>query len=450
MVWQETGDTAIVVMLTKTVETGRVSSLQYFPIDQDSSPAEYTDSESTDNFTAVLALKYSYPDAFGSSTARVMKMSVSFESQDQLRVNKSHLDQESVAPISTAVFHCQFEGWADFTTPQGDDQKALIELCKLTRRNELEYNGSPRIVHCGAGSGRTGTFIALDFLLGELDKGAIEDCDADTDMIFNTADSLRKQRMLMVRTPELYHFLYDTLKEELLLRLESEARKDFETWFSSVGPLSVAIYWPRNVDDVCWIDCTLIDGRHNYICRSLENICELRDHLKEEFPDEEVVNEMGSLFDLTDPRVDQYFNSIVRSPPHVFYNISLLRFFEPREGDSEEGFWNFLEDQLLAKQKKDVHVQEEEKRTLKENEEDDALRERMRETLLKAGFSEEAIEKTMTGHGLGGKRITDLIRPTYMKVHRKHMSPDTLDIYEIPWEWDDVGAADCKTYIHIY
>ncbi|KAL8803964.1 MAG: hypothetical protein Q9182_002836 [Xanthomendoza sp. 2 TL-2023] len=33
-------------------------------------------------------------------------------------------------------------------------------------------------------------------------------------------------------------------------------------------------------------------------------------------------------------------------------------------------------------------------------------------------------------------RETDLSRPTYIKVHRKFMSPDTLDVYNLPWHWD--------------
>ncbi len=33
----------------------------------------------------------------------------------------------------------------------------------------------------------------------------------------------------------------------------------------------------------------------------------------------------------------------------------------------------------------------------------------------------------------------DLTRPTSIKVHRKRLSPDTLDVYEIPREWSDIG-----------
>ena len=37
------------------------------------------------------------------------------------------------------------------------------------------------------------------------------------------------------------------------------------------------------------------------------------------------------------------------------------------------------------------------------------------------------------------KKIQDSTRPTYIKVHRKHVSPDTLDAYDLPWEWDEVS-----------
>lgn len=38
------------------------------------------------------------------------------------------------------------------------------------------------------------------------------------------------------------------------------------------------------------------------------------------------------------------------------------------------------------------------------------------------------------------KKIMDLSRPTYIKVHRKHLSRNTLDAYHLPWEYDDVST----------
>ena len=43
------------------------------------------------------------------------------------------------------------------------------------------------------------------------------------------------------------------------------------------------------------------------------------------------------------------------------------------------------------------------------------------------------------GHGHGHNKIVGLNRPTYIKVHRKHLSPDTLEVYELPWEWDEAS-----------
>lgn len=33
----------------------------------------------------------------------------------------------------------------------------------------------------------------------------------------------------------------------------------------------------------------------------------------------------------------------------------------------------------------------------------------------------------------------DEIRPTYVRVHIKHVSPETLDEYDLPWEYDEVS-----------
>ncbi|KAL8795228.1 MAG: hypothetical protein Q9195_002239 [Heterodermia aff. obscurata] len=90
-------------------------------------------------------------------------------------------------------------------------------------------------------------------------------------------------------------------------------------------------------------------------------------------------------------------------------------------------------------------LEEQMKQKQKEEEEEKAFNERMRLTLIKAGYSEDSIEKTLKGKkgekGDKGQKIMDLTRPTYIKVHRKYLSPDTLDLYNLPWQWDDVSNA---------
>lgn len=83
------------------------------------------------------------------------------------------------------------------------------------------------------------------------------------------------------------------------------------------------------------------------------------------------------------------------------------------------------------------------KEKIDKEEADKAFRERVKTTFSAAGYSDESIERILEKEGKGKKegqkKIMDLTRPTYIKVHRKHLSPDTLDVYSLPWEWDEVS-----------
>lgn len=52
--------------------------------------------------------------------------------------------------------------------------------------------------------------------------------------------------------------------------------------------------------------------------------------------------------------------------------------------------------------------------------------------------------EAVPGNALG------LQRPTYIQVHRKHISPETLDVYQLPWEWDSVSCTDRRFTSDIY
>ena len=79
----------------------------------------------------------------------------------------------------------------------------------------------------------------------------------------------------------------------------------------------------------------------------------------------------------------------------------------------------------------------------------------MRKTLWANGYSDEQIERMLrkaekkeTGHSSRGKAHKELgmARPTFVKVHRKHIDPETLDKHDLPWEWDDVGLSTTIWY----
>lgn len=74
----------------------------------------------------------------------------------------------------------------------------------------------PLLVHCSAGCGRTGVYIALDYLLcifrNEIkDKNKINIWDMEEDLIFIIINELRKQRLSMVQTLTQYIACYDEI-----------------------------------------------------------------------------------------------------------------------------------------------------------------------------------------------------------------------------------------------
>ena len=94
------------------------------------------------------------------------------------------------------------------------------------------------------------------------------------------------------------------------------------------------------------------------------------------------------------------------------------------------------------------HEEEEKRRkeAEKKKAEDEAFRERTLKTFRDAGYSEESVtemlkraERKKDGkkekHPDKGSEMA-LLRPTYIKVHRKYLSTETLDTFELPWEWD--------------
>ena len=101
--------------------------------------------------------------------------------------------------------HIHYLGWPDFGAPS--ETKPIINLVKDVRRI---INATMRrkdkiniIVHCSAGVGRTGTFIALykimeqlDYLVPQFEKGGVY--KNKTIDIFNTAFKLRSKRVFMV------------------------------------------------------------------------------------------------------------------------------------------------------------------------------------------------------------------------------------------------------------
>ncbi len=99
-----------------------------------------------------------------------------------------------------------FRGWPEVGSPE--TAATLIKVIGLVYDYQHDIGRFPILVHCSAGSGRTGVFIALSFLLQRAKAEGIVD-------IFQTVRSLRQQRPHMVQDLEQYQFCYRAMLEYL-------------------------------------------------------------------------------------------------------------------------------------------------------------------------------------------------------------------------------------------
>lgn len=74
------------------------------------------------------------------------------------------------------VWHFLYKQWPDFGVPTAEDLESFFTLMHLSREKNASAS-NPRIVHCSAGVGRSGTFIALEHLIRELETGVVEHWD---------------------------------------------------------------------------------------------------------------------------------------------------------------------------------------------------------------------------------------------------------------------------------
>ena len=208
MVWDETLEPAVIVMLTRTWEAGRDKCFPYFPESFEEDTLTIKDEEeSGDGFEATIKLLEIEEDRASMSIVRKLLLVVGDDTK--------------------TVWHFHFAGWPDFSIPEDDDRLALLQLIRISDEKTLTPE-NPRIIHCSAGVGRSGTFIALDFLLQEIESD-MDDNDStnpDLDIVFDTVNSLREQRMLMVQSEAQLDFIYEVLKDKWLARRLGSHRDD--------------------------------------------------------------------------------------------------------------------------------------------------------------------------------------------------------------------------------
>lgn len=208
MVFHETKDVGVVVMLTQTFESGREKCSQYFPLSSQN-PTMVLREEKSDH-----SANDAFEDMDDGVLGHVTLLEIVVDVQSRSEVRKMQLTFGSESKI---VWHFLFPEWADYTKPEGEVRDALLHLITLSTSKCSPDN--PLIVHCSAGVGRTGVFIALDHLLQELESGQLLRVTGDVDPVFETVNQMREQRMMMVYNEMQFHFIYEVLREKVDLKL---------------------------------------------------------------------------------------------------------------------------------------------------------------------------------------------------------------------------------------
>ncbi|XP_042363483.1 receptor-type tyrosine-protein phosphatase H-like isoform X5 [Plectropomus leopardus] len=175
MVWEQRVN--CIVMVTNCTEGGKIKCERYWPAD--TQPCSYGELEVT-------------------LTSEQQEINWTLR---EFSVKHSNNSEERI------VKHFHFTAWPDHGVPQGTED--LIQFRGLVRLHiEREGTRAPTVVHCSAGVGRTGTIIALDVLLQQLEKERAVG-------INGFVHKMRLNRPYMVQTESQYVFLHQCIMDSL-------------------------------------------------------------------------------------------------------------------------------------------------------------------------------------------------------------------------------------------
>nr|XP_020469101.1 receptor-type tyrosine-protein phosphatase O isoform X2 [Monopterus albus] len=98
------------------------------------------------------------------------------------------------------VLHLNYTSWPDHGVPTVNAIESILQFVHIVRQ-QANRSKDPIIVHCSAGVGRTGTFIALDRLMQHIREHEFAD-------ILGMVSEMRSHRLSMVQTEEQYVFIH--------------------------------------------------------------------------------------------------------------------------------------------------------------------------------------------------------------------------------------------------
>ncbi|XP_047431711.1 receptor-type tyrosine-protein phosphatase O isoform X2 [Mugil cephalus] len=158
----------IIVMLTQCQERRRVKCDHYWPFTEE--PVLYGE------ISVEMLSEAESPEW----TIRKFRLGYADETQD--------------------VLHLNYTSWPDHGVPTVNAIESILQFVHIVRQ-QANRTKDPLIVHCSAGVGRTGTFIALDRLMQHIREHEFTD-------ILGLVSEMRAHRLSMVQTEEQFVFIH--------------------------------------------------------------------------------------------------------------------------------------------------------------------------------------------------------------------------------------------------
>ncbi|XP_063064884.1 receptor-type tyrosine-protein phosphatase V-like isoform X2 [Engraulis encrasicolus] len=200
MVWEQ--NVHIIVMLTSLKENGKVLCDQYWP-----------------------------PERGTGCYGDIQVTTVSRKRGLDSYITSIHLRQNG-HPMERRITHYLYSSWPDNSVPRD-----LASLCAFTETVRLHLDNMPHtgpaIVHCSAGVGRSGTFVAVLWLLQLCVRGVSPD-------VKGAVMDLRRHRVFMVFTVEQYICVHKCLMRWLL----AEGKKPKARTQSAPGLIQLGVPQP--------------------------------------------------------------------------------------------------------------------------------------------------------------------------------------------------------------
>ncbi|XP_064611900.1 receptor-type tyrosine-protein phosphatase F-like [Liolophura sinensis] len=188
MVWEQ--DVSIIVMLTKLQEKGQDKCVKYWP----------DESDGVQQYGEVVVEPASYSNL---NTYDLREFSI------------------SVGSIRRKLKHFHYLMWPDFGVSDSED---MVNFLQDVRSHVRPNMSGPLLIHCSAGVGRTGSFIAVDQIREKLyDLSGESDITID---IYEIVLTMRNHRPRMVQTEAQYVFIHDAVCEVVRQKLIQEQPED--------------------------------------------------------------------------------------------------------------------------------------------------------------------------------------------------------------------------------